>query len=283
MRSTTTRHAGRARGGREAGRLLQVDRQADRPAARHRSSPSRIWYDTFDMRTTAGARRRLCQRSSAARRRRSSRACVTPARSSSRRRTSALGISRSPFGGVSCNPYDTERSAGHVEQRIRLVGGREPRHLRDCRRDRRLDPASDQEQQTSSAWRRHRSSSAATACSTPATTPRRPDLPHGQGRREAARRHRRLRSEGRADGLQRGPHALVFVPELHEREASRRDAHRRHSRVHGSPAVQQGGRGKHRGHGEGGGRSAEARRDDRRSWTRAARCCRNTSTSTRRR
>ena len=79
-----------------------------------------------------------------------------------------------------------------------------------------------------------------------------------------------------------GRHAFVAVRKLHERQASRRHAHRRDPRVHGPQAVQQGRRGKHRGHREGARRSPEARRHDRRSGRRAARCCRSTSTSTRR-
>ncbi len=69
------------------------------------------WYDTFDMRTTAGADAAYAN--------------DRPPRDAefiTRMRTAGAiilakanvgsGISRSPFGGVSCNPYDTERSAG---------------------------------------------------------------------------------------------------------------------------------------------------------------------------
>jgi amidase len=69
------------------------------------------WYDTADMRTTAGADAAYAN--------------DRPPRDAefiARMRTAGAiilakanvgsGISRSPFGGVSCNPYDTERSAG---------------------------------------------------------------------------------------------------------------------------------------------------------------------------
>jgi len=39
---------------------------------------------------------------------------------------------RSPFGGVSCNPYDTERATGTSSAGLRLVGRRQPRHVRHC-------------------------------------------------------------------------------------------------------------------------------------------------------
>ena len=69
------------------------------------------WYDTFDMRTTAGAdvgyaNDRPPHDATFIRRMREAGAIVIG------KANVGSGISRSPFGGVSCNPYDTERSAG---------------------------------------------------------------------------------------------------------------------------------------------------------------------------
>jgi Asp-tRNA(Asn)/Glu-tRNA(Gln) amidotransferase A subunit family amidase len=69
------------------------------------------WYDTFDMRTTAGADadyandRPPRDATFIARMREAGAIILAKANVGS-------GISRSPFGGISCNPYDTERSAG---------------------------------------------------------------------------------------------------------------------------------------------------------------------------
>jgi amidase len=69
------------------------------------------WYDTFDMRTTAGAdvayaNDRPPRDATFIKRMREAGAIVIG------KANVGSGISRSPFGGVSCNPYDTERSAG---------------------------------------------------------------------------------------------------------------------------------------------------------------------------
>jgi Asp-tRNA(Asn)/Glu-tRNA(Gln) amidotransferase A subunit family amidase len=69
------------------------------------------WYDTFDMRTTAGAdvayaNDRPPQDATFITRMREAGAIIIG------KANVGSGISRSPFGGVSCNPYDTERSAG---------------------------------------------------------------------------------------------------------------------------------------------------------------------------
>jgi amidase len=69
------------------------------------------WYDTFDMRTTAGAdvayaNDRPPHDATFIKRMRDAGAIVIG------KANVGSGISRSPFGGVSCNPYDTERSAG---------------------------------------------------------------------------------------------------------------------------------------------------------------------------
>jgi amidase len=69
------------------------------------------WYDTFDMRTTAGADAAYANdrpprdAEFIARMRKAGAIILAKANVGS-------GISRSPFGGISCNPYDTERSAG---------------------------------------------------------------------------------------------------------------------------------------------------------------------------
>jgi amidase len=69
------------------------------------------WYDTFDMRTTAGADvayandRPPRDATFITRMREAGGIILAKANVGS-------GISRSPFGGISCNPYDTERSAG---------------------------------------------------------------------------------------------------------------------------------------------------------------------------
>ncbi len=69
------------------------------------------WYDTFDMRTTAGAdvdyaNDRPPRDATFVDRMRKAGAIVIG------KANVGAGLSRSPFGGVSCNPYDTERSAG---------------------------------------------------------------------------------------------------------------------------------------------------------------------------
>jgi Asp-tRNA(Asn)/Glu-tRNA(Gln) amidotransferase A subunit family amidase len=69
------------------------------------------WYDTFDMRTTAGAdvayaNDRPPRDATFITRMRDAGAIILA------KANVGTGISRSPFGGVSCNPYDTERSAG---------------------------------------------------------------------------------------------------------------------------------------------------------------------------
>ena len=69
------------------------------------------WYDTFDMRTTAGAdvayaNDRPPRDATFIKRMREAGAIIIA------KANVGSGISRSPFGGVSCNPYDTERSAG---------------------------------------------------------------------------------------------------------------------------------------------------------------------------
>src|ERR1700687_4405115 len=69
------------------------------------------WYDTFDMRTTAGAdaayaNDRPPHDATFIKRLREAGAIILA------KANVGSGISRSPFGGVSCNPYDTERSAG---------------------------------------------------------------------------------------------------------------------------------------------------------------------------
>jgi amidase len=69
------------------------------------------WYDTFDMRTTAGAdvayaNDRPPHDATFITRMRDAGAIIIG------KANVGSGISRSPFGGVSCNPYDTERSAG---------------------------------------------------------------------------------------------------------------------------------------------------------------------------
>jgi Asp-tRNA(Asn)/Glu-tRNA(Gln) amidotransferase A subunit family amidase len=69
------------------------------------------WYDTFDMRTTAGmdvayANDRPPHDATFITRLRDAGAIILA------KANVGSGLSRSPFGGVNCNPYDTERSAG---------------------------------------------------------------------------------------------------------------------------------------------------------------------------
>ncbi|HET9831354.1 MAG TPA: amidase family protein [Vicinamibacterales bacterium] len=69
------------------------------------------WYDTFDMRTTAGAdvayaNDRPPHDATFIKRMREAGAIIIG------KANVGSGISRSPFGGVTCNPYDTERGAG---------------------------------------------------------------------------------------------------------------------------------------------------------------------------
>ena len=68
-------------------------------------------YDTFDMRTTSGADAAtptIVRRAT----RRSSRAARAGAIILAKANMADRGDSRSPFGGVTCNPYDTERATG---------------------------------------------------------------------------------------------------------------------------------------------------------------------------
>jgi len=69
------------------------------------------WYDTADMRTTAGAdtayaNDRPPRDATPIARLRAAGAIILA------KANVGAGISRSPYGGISCNPYDTERSAG---------------------------------------------------------------------------------------------------------------------------------------------------------------------------
>ncbi len=94
----------------QAGCALQVHRHAG-GAAHGITFAIKDWYDTRDMRTTAGAdaayaNDRPPRDATFITRMREAGAIILA------KANVGSGISRSPFGGVSCNPYDTERSAG---------------------------------------------------------------------------------------------------------------------------------------------------------------------------
>ena len=158
------------------------------------------WYDTFDMRTTAGADAAYANDSAASRRH------VRHAPARRRRHHHRQGECRQrdlaqPLRRSQLQPVRHRALSRHVEQRLRIVGRRQPGDLRDCRGNRRLNSAPDEEQ-------RRRRPGADTGARQPQRHvrrrlqhARRSDLPHGEGRGESARRHRRLRSQGRAHGL----------------------------------------------------------------------------------
>jgi Asp-tRNA(Asn)/Glu-tRNA(Gln) amidotransferase A subunit family amidase len=90
------------------------------------------WYDTFDMRTTAGldaafANDRPPRDATFVKRLRDAGGIILA------KANVGSGISRSPFGGVSCNPVRHGALGRHVEQRIGHVGQRQSRHLLDRR------------------------------------------------------------------------------------------------------------------------------------------------------
>ena len=200
-------------------RAVRADRQARRAAARRRDG------DQGSVRHVrhahhVGRRRALRERPSARRRDVRRSGCATPARSSSRRRTwpnTPSTAARSSFGGTFCNPYDTERepgmssagSATSVAANLvtcaigeeTVVSIRWPARGQQPRRP-RADAGTREPRRHDGRGPEHA---------------RRADLPHRAGRGEDARRDRRLRSEGRADGVQRRPHAGAAVRELRRR------------------------------------------------------------------
>src|SRR6267142_4670707 len=89
-------------------------------------------YDTFDMRTTAGmeaayANDRPPRDATFVKRLREAGAIIL-----AKANLGEMGTpnSRSSFGGPFCNPYDTERSPGHLQRRLRRIGWRKPCDLR---------------------------------------------------------------------------------------------------------------------------------------------------------
>ena len=155
------------------------------------------WYDTFDMRTTAGldvayANDRPPHDATFITRLRDAGGIIL-----AKANVGSPNVgSRSPFGGVSCNPYDTERSAGTSSSGSGIVGGRQSGHLLDRRRDWWIDSASDQEQQCRRSGADPGTGQSQRHVRCGIQHARRADLPHRPGCRARARRHRRLRPEG---------------------------------------------------------------------------------------
>ena len=157
-------------------------------------------YDTFDMRTTSGADAfyaddRPPDDATFVSRLREAGAIII---AKSNLGEFASAIPRSAFGGTFCNPYDTERSPGGSSAGSGSAVGRKPRDLCHCRGNGLVDP----EPGVLEQQRRHLADAGAREPRRhdPAghQHARRPDLPHGRGRRARSRRHRGLRSEGRA-------------------------------------------------------------------------------------
>ena len=166
-------------------------------------------YDTFDMRTTSGADAQYANDrppddATFVKRLRDAGAIILAkanlAEYADRRR--AQLVRRDVLQSVR-----HRARARHVERRLGDLRGRQPRDLRDRRGNRRVDSLAGGGQQPrrpradagTGEPRRHDGRGLEHA--------HRSDLPHRAGRREDPRRHRRLRSEGRDDRVQRRPQA----------------------------------------------------------------------------
>ena len=111
---------------------------------------------------------------------------------------------RSSFGGTMCNPYDTERDPGRSSGGS---GSSVAANLVTCAIGEETGPSVREPAKNNNAvGARADAGAGQPRRHDPAPVmndARRPDLPHRRGRRAHPRRHRRLRPEGRADGVQR--------------------------------------------------------------------------------
>jgi Asp-tRNA(Asn)/Glu-tRNA(Gln) amidotransferase A subunit family amidase len=224
------------------------------------------WYDTFDMRTTAGAdaayaNDRPPRDAEFITRMRAAGAIILA------KANVGSGISRSPFGGVSCNPYDTERSAGTSSSGSGTSVGA---NLVTC---------AIAEETGGSILHPTKNNAVVGLAPTQELVSR--DGLYGAGYntrtgpicrtvKDAAKVLDVIAGYDPKDELtvfSVGRPALDAVCEFRRRDASRRRAHRRDSRVHGPFALQRGRRRKPRRHRTRHRRPAEARRDHHRSGT----------------
>ena len=201
-------------------------------------------YDTFDLRTTAGmdapyANDRPPRDATFVKRLRDAGAILV-----AKSNLGEMGTpnSRSSFGGPFCNPYDTERSPGTSSGGS---GASVAANLVTC---------SIGEETGGSIHHPAKNNSLVGLAPTQELVSRDgmigaalntrvgPLCRTVQGYRPCARGHRRLRSEGRADGVQHRPNALRPLSQLRERTDAERTENRRHPRAHGQEIVQRGGR-----------------------------------------
>ena len=179
-------------------------------------------YDTFDMRTTSGAdadyaNDRPPDDATFVKRLRDAGAIIL---AKANLAEYAVDGARSSFGGTFCNPYDTEREPGMssagsatavaanlvtcaiAEETV--VSVRWPAAVNSIGRP-RADAGTGEPRRDDGRRAQHA---------------RRADLPHGAGHGQDPRRDRRLRPEGRADGVQRRPQAVAAVRELCQRASA---------------------------------------------------------------
>ncbi len=161
------------------------------------------WYDTFDMRTTAGADV-LFANDRPPHDATFVSGCARRARSSWPRRTSASTAAAQRVRRHRLQSLRHRAHAGRLERRERRVGVRQSRDLLDRRGDRHLDPHS-------RALHERRRAGADAGAGQPRRHDRRrhqharrADLPHRRGRGARPDGDRGLRPEGSADGLQLG-------------------------------------------------------------------------------
>ena len=105
----------------------------------------------------------------------------------------------------------TRAQPERIELGIGLGGRGEPRDVRDRRRNRLLDPRPGARRNAVGISPTQELVSRDGMIQARHQHARRADLPHGRGRGARSRAYRRLRSEGRAHGLQRRPQAPAAV------------------------------------------------------------------------